>query len=402
MTIASTIIAFPGAVQPPQSLSGKIALCGVIHPQVRPDQRAPHRLVLAGGLAVECHARRTPDDLRERAMNAICIGEYSRAGQGAAGEPKFIADLVVAGAGEKTVRGLLDLYDFLTGILESGAKAFDVIEEFGAEAREIVEGNPWRIVEVDGVGLKTADKAAKAVRGVENFDRMCVERLSAALTLAVRDQSMSTGSTIVSHAAAINLAMGLNFLDLPQTGELRMRLDAMFPALVSAEKLVPHTRGATGHVGLARFLNSEKTVAKIVKEKLNRDARQGDLPPAPDAFVTGDLTLAPSQDRAMRALIDAPVGVLTGGPGTGKTSTVRCYCDTLAAAGLLIALCAPTGRAAQRLAQSTGREASTIHRLFQVGPNGKARVNAANPLACDALVVDESTTGGPNPLVLKN
>ena len=207
----------------------------------------------------------------------------------------------------------------------------------------------------------------------------------------------------MSKAAAINAAMGVQFLDLPQLAETRAKLDAIIPDLIGKERLALH-EGRTGPaalvgaIGLTRFVNAEKTVARIVTEKL---APSGAMPvfgsrkeAARQIAKVADrlgFTLADSQQQALEILMTSGLAVLTGGPGTGKTTITRVFCDAHADLGREVVLVAPTGRAAQRLAESTGRAASTIHRAFMVGPGGKAKVNAGNPLECAVLVVDEAS-----------
>jgi exodeoxyribonuclease V alpha subunit len=369
---------------------GKVAVIGLIEPQTRANKDAPHRLTV-DGREIECHAKRKPDDLRDRGMTAICIGEFSRVSAN-----KFNADIVIEGRSDTQAGNLLDIHDFLTDIVDGPSKAFDILDEFGVEAKAIVTENPYRIAEVEGVGFKTADKAAKAIWGAENFDRYRPERLAAALAISVQEQSLQTGSTVVSRVAAVNTAMGPNFLDLPQLLETRMRVEATIPTLIANERLAHHAHGAAPHVGLTRFLHSEKTAAKIVNEKLrNHHGLFETEDEAADVAIyaarQSGFSLTPSQQSALGKLLTAPVGVMTGGPGVGKTTVTKIYCDVQANEGKIIALVAPTGRAAQRLGEATGRPASTIHRAFQVGPGGKARVNAGNPLEVDVLVVDEAS-----------
>jgi exodeoxyribonuclease V alpha subunit len=104
------------------------------------------------------------------------------------------------------------------------------------------------------------------------------------------------------------------------------------------------------------------------------------------------LTLAESQREAVRLALLSKVLVITGGPGVGKTTLVNSILKIIAAKGAVLALCAPTGRAAKRLADSTGREASTVHRLLEADPKeGGFKRNDTHPLECDLLVVDETS-----------
>jgi exodeoxyribonuclease V alpha subunit len=116
--------------------------------------------------------------------------------------------------------------------------------------------------------------------------------------------------------------------------------------------------------------------------------RLSDLPPA---FVKLDTDLSPEQQSAIRSALSHPVSILTGGPGTGKTTALRALIAVLESARKRYALASPTGRAAKRLAQATGRPASTIHRLLGFKPGEGFKFNAENPLPIDMLVIDEAS-----------
>jgi len=105
------------------------------------------------------------------------------------------------------------------------------------------------------------------------------------------------------------------------------------------------------------------------------------------------ITLAQNQARAVRESLDAKVMVITGGPGTGKTTIIRAILRLHRMAGMRVLLAAPTGRAAKRMAEATGHEAKTIHRLLEFSPkdNGGFRKNGENPLEADLIVIDETS-----------
>src|SRR5262249_25554280 len=102
--------------------------------------------------------------------------------------------------------------------------------------------------------------------------------------------------------------------------------------------------------------------------------------------------LAPSQREALRTALVSKVVIITGGPGVGKTTLVNSLLGIVGAKGLKCLLCAPTGRAAKRMTESTGIEAKTIHRLLDVDPSsGRFRKNESNRLECDVLIIDETS-----------
>src|SRR5205085_11755898 len=146
---------------------------------------------------------------------------------------------------------------------------------------------------------------------------------------------------------------------------------------------------------LARLYHAEREIA----ERL-RPLAQGSLPwpwidpekAFPWVEARTKLSLADSQVQALRTALLSKVLVITGGPGVGKTTLVNSLLKILIAKGVVVALCAPTGRAAKRLSESTGIEAKTIHRLLETDPRtGGFRRNAERPLDCDLLVIDETS-----------
>ena len=116
--------------------------------------------------------------------------------------------------------------------------------------------------------------------------------------------------------------------------------------------------------------------------------RMSDLPPA---FVALEADLSQEQQAAIRTALSNPVSILTGGPGTGKTTALRALIRILSSAGKRYALASPTGRAAKRLSQATGKDASTIHRLLGFSPREGFKFNLENPLQVDFLVIDEAS-----------
>ena len=116
--------------------------------------------------------------------------------------------------------------------------------------------------------------------------------------------------------------------------------------------------------------------------------RLSDMPPS---FLPLDTTLSPEQQEAVRIALSNPVSILTGGPGTGKTTAIKALITALELGRKKYALASPTGRAAKRLSEATGRSASTIHRLLGFSPGEGFKFNASNPLPVDMLVVDEAS-----------
>jgi exodeoxyribonuclease V alpha subunit len=146
---------------------------------------------------------------------------------------------------------------------------------------------------------------------------------------------------------------------------------------------------------LAGLHGAERAIADRVRTLQEGASPWPSIDPAkaiPWVEARASITLAESQCAALRLALLSKVLVITGGPGVGKTTLINAILRVLASKGVEIALAAPTGRAAKRLGESTGREAKTIHRLLEVDPRtGSFKRNREKPLKCDLLVVDETS-----------
>ena len=259
-----------------------------------------------------------------------------------------------------------------------------IFKTYGADAIQVMTENPYRLArDIRGIGFKTADAIAMKL-GIE---KTAMVRVRAGISYALTE-AMDEGHCGLPTGELIPLAEKL--LEVPQ-GLIHTALD-----LEQQDRTVIADRvGETDCIFLAGLHGAERAVAERLLTLAN-----GTLPwPRIDAEKalpwveqrTG-LTLAESQTAAVRLALTAKVIVLTGGPGVGKTTIVNSILRILAAKGVGILLCAPTGRAAKRMSEATGMEARTIHRLLEVDPKaGGFRRGPDNPLDCDLLVVDETS-----------
>ena len=159
------------------------------------------------------------------------------------------------------------------------------------------------------------------------------------------------------------------------------------------ESITKDTIADTQVIFLTAYYIYEKNIARMLVELKKQDASWNDIdfdaaiPWVEDRLKT---SLADSQKNALVKALQSKVMVITGGPGTGKTTLVNSLLTILQAKKLNIRLCAPTGRAAKRLTETTGIEAVTIHRLLEINPAyGSFHYNKDNPLNCDYLIIDE-------------
>ncbi len=286
-----------------------------------------------------------------------------------------------AWAEQKIVR---EIMVFLQSHGVGTARAVRIFKTYGADAIPVMTDNPYRLArDIRGIGFKTADAIAMKL----GIDKTAVMRVRAGISYALAE-AMDEGHCGLPTAELIPLAATL--LEVP--AELvRAALD-----LELAEgTVITDAVAETGCIFLAGLYRAERAIAERI-----RCLADGGLPwPSIDPEQalpwierkTG-LTLAESQAAAIRQALLAKVFVITGGPGVGKTTLVNSILRILAAKGVSLSLCAPTGRAAKRLTEATGFEAKTIHRLLEVDPKtGGFRRGSDHPLECELLVVDETS-----------
>jgi exodeoxyribonuclease V alpha subunit len=264
------------------------------------------------------------------------------------------------------------------------ARAVRIYKTYGADAVQVMSENPYRLArDIRGIGFKTADAIAMKL----GVDKTAMIRVRAGISYALTE-AMDEGHCGLPSAELMPLAEKL--LEVPQN-LIGTALDLeLADGTVIADRL-----GETDCVFLASLHRAERAVA----ERLLTLTR-GKLPWAsidPDKAIpwierrTG-LRLAESQKAAVAIALGSKVLVITGGPGVGKTTIVNAILRILAAKDVRLLLCAPTGRAAKRMNEATGFEAKTIHRLLEVDPKGGGfRRDTENPLDCDLLVIDETS-----------
>jgi exodeoxyribonuclease V alpha subunit len=264
------------------------------------------------------------------------------------------------------------------------ARAVRIYKTYGADAVQVMSENPYRLArDIRGIGFKMADAIAMKL----GVDKTAMIRMRAGISYALTE-AMDEGHCGLPSAELMPLAEKL--LEVPQN-LIGTALDLeLADGTVIADRL-----GETDCVFLASLHRAERAVA----ERLLTLTR-GKLPWAsidPDKAIpwierrTG-LRLAESQKAAVAIALGSKVLVITGGPGVGKTTIVNAILRILAAKDVKLLLCAPTGRAAKRMNEAAGFEAKTIHRLLEVDPKGGGfRRDTQNPLDCDLLVIDETS-----------
>jgi exodeoxyribonuclease V alpha subunit len=264
------------------------------------------------------------------------------------------------------------------------ARAVRIYKTYGDQAVELIRANPYRLAaDVWGFGFRTADELA----GRLGIDRHSPFRASAAIRYVLQELTQE-GHVGFPEAAVIEQTRGMT--DIP--------LDVLTAAVESERQsgeLVREPAGEEPWLYLKPLFMAELGVARAVhKLKASGHALPQMDADAALAWVEKriGLELATAQREAIRSSLREKMLIITGGPGVGKTTIVRGILEVFSARRQRCALCAPTGRAAKRLTETTGREAKTIHRLLEFEPSlGGFKRDANNPLDVDLLVVDEAS-----------
>ena len=258
-------------------------------------------------------------------------------------------------------------------------QAWKLYRIYGEGCIARIEENPYQIIaDVDGIGFVTADRIAQNVSGF-SFDSPA--RLRAGLLYALAQGCGEYGHTYLPRASLLDYAQRL--LGVGQEA-LADALDDM----IGAREVVYQMVGDVDGVFQPRLCAMENEIAA----RLIKLAALPEVNPfleAAAAAPRGSIRLAPQQAEAVRLAMTQGVLVVTGGPGTGKTTIIRCITEILTDMQMEFALTAPTGRAAKRMSEATGCEARTLHRLLEYVPGEGFKRNADDPLLYDMIIVDE-------------
>ena len=259
------------------------------------------------------------------------------------------------------------------------ALAARIFKQYGDKAASILQLHPYRMaLDVRGVGFKTADRMALSL-GISG-DHPERAQAGAMHELGVlADQ----GHVVVPREALVERARAMLEIDI---GHVEAAIDALW----ASERVVVEDGG----VYLTWLHQAEVAVAQGLGRLLASSGKElGGLDVALSAFErAAKIELAPGQRAAVEAAAMHKVVVITGGPGVGKTTIVKAILNVLGRANLRVKLSAPTGRAAKRLSESTGLEASTLHRLLAFDPRqGQFQLDSANPIEADVVIVDEAS-----------
>lgn len=287
---------------------------------------------------------------------------------------KRIASIVASAREQKVIRSImiwLKRYDL------SNSLAAKIYKTYGEQSIGILEENPYRLSDdIHGVGFKRADDVARRL-GIPADSPF---RIRSGI-LARLEDAAGAGDTYMDINKLVTETAGTDYLSIP-------------PALVERQLRQPDFRDVVmdgTDVALPLYYNAEKRIASCVTAL--GAPPSGCDPGLPDFRRIKGCTgfdYSEEQRTAVCSALWTNLLVLTGGPGTGKTATTNAIINELEHRGLAVMLAAPTGRAAKRMSEVTGRPARTIHRLLEYS-QGKFQRDAGNPVDADALVIDEAS-----------
>jgi len=279
---------------------------------------------------------------------------------------------------QKTVR---EVMMFLQTYGVTDALCLRLVRKYGNSAKTILETEPYRIIrEVKGIGFKTADKIALNLGLASNGPA----RIDAGI-LHTLQETEDEGHT---HAERREISLKAAELLEADTKDVENRIDALMleeELVTSKPDWIQNPISARAEDTIVRCLDNQSkassSLPSIQVEKAIEWAQQK------AGFIFAD-----QQAEAVRQALQSKISILTGGPGTGKTTILQALVSILKAKKTKILLAAPTGRAARRMAESTSHFAQTVHRLLKFDPSqGGFTQNEQNPLICDFVIMDEAS-----------
>jgi exodeoxyribonuclease V alpha subunit len=310
----------------------------------------------------------------------------------------------VPGIGKDRSEKIIEAWDELRQIKEimlflhshgiSTNLAVKIYKTYGEQSIPIVKNNPYQLEEdIFGIGFKTADKIAQKL----GLPKEHPSRIEAGILYAL-NQSVDEGHVYIEEKETINRTKSL----LNVEAEL---INAGIGRLFAQERIRKETisKGSTATTDplkenktpnhneeviyyLPHLYHCECGVAECIHHLISHPSK-----PLQRLLIDNTENLSEEQENAIDKALKSPVSVITGGPGTGKTTCLKSLIYNLERNNIRYALVSPTGRAAKRLSEATGRPASTIHRLLSYNPSEGFKYHENNPLDLDYLIVDETS-----------
>lgn len=282
--------------------------------------------------------------------------------------------------------GVRDIMLMLSKYSVAPDKCLDIFRRFGQTASEIIKRNPYVLCE-EGIGLRF--ETAEDIAADMSFDRESELRISAGLEYVLR-RNLANGHTCLPRGKFIDAACRL--LECR-----RETAEACCDRLTDCFRINTKSIDGVEYLSVPEYYSAEEHIAArlvSVKQYIDRAVTVDELEIENVERQLG-ITFEKLQRQAVFEAFANGVLILTGGPGTGKTTTLNAIIKLFENRSLEIELAAPTGRAAKRMTELTGREAKTVHRLLEVewgeGDGRQFSRNEKNPLSCDVIIVDEAS-----------
>ena len=324
-------------------------------------------------------AKAIVDVFKEDTLNVIEFAPKELANVRGISERK--AEMI--GEAFRELKHLQNTVIFLQGYGLTVNMAIKIFEVYQNKTVEIIKENPYKLVEdVEGIGFATADKIARSL----GIDRRSEFRIRAGFLYCLTDASEKNGHTYLPKEDLFKNVSKL--LEIEEEESFKKVLeDLIFDRTVTNTFIFPHDA-----VMLTKYFYYERSIAdklallccSLTNTELNVDSEIKHFE------EVNKITFHPDQKKAIINAVNSGVSIITGGPGTGKTTIVKCIIELLEAQRKKILLTAPTGRAAKKLSEATERDARTIHRALQVDFRSKRFIfNEQNPLPYNVIIVDE-------------
>ena len=298
-------------------------------------------------------------------------------------EPERLAE--VYGVGKKRVASLVEAIKEQKGIRTimiwlkkhdlSNSLAVKIFKQYGDQAIDMLEENPYRLTDdIKGVGFRKADEVARQIGVPETSSFRIVSGLRACL-----EDASTYGSTYMETEELARKASSGEYLNVDED-LVRETITKSWNDFINAD----------GRTYLPCYWHAERVIAERLEAIQECKCCSQETTDIETLQKETGVKYSNEQREAIQTSLLAKVSIITGGPGTGKTVTTNAIIHALAEKKQNVVLAAPTGRAAKRMSEVTGREASTIHRLLEYNREGFQR-NADNPIEGDALIVDEAS-----------